>query len=60
MADASILDIPTEIDPVEEADIVIAGYRHFLQAGGKLPMNESFLLEKFIDLRQFIKEEMGY
>ena len=60
MSDTHILDIPSEIDPVEEADIVINAYRVCKEGGLVISDEEQFLLAKFISLREFIREEMGY
>ncbi len=57
MSDTSVLDVPSEVDPVEEADKLIE--RHRIRAEWFGP-EASLLLRALVSLREHLRDEHGY
>lgn len=55
MSDVSFLDLPTEVDPVEEADKLIEEYR--IKEGWLV---DPRLLRTLVSLREHLRDEHGY
>jgi len=63
MSDTSImelLELESDIDPVEAADMAIEGYAYQLARGVEISEEEMNLLNTLTNLRKFVKEEMDY
>lgn len=57
MSDTSVLDVPSEVDPVEEADKLIEGHQMRAEWFGP---EVSILLRALVNLREHLRDEHGY
>lgn len=57
MSDTSVLDVPSEVDPVEEADKLIEGHQ---MREGWIDAEVSILLRALVSLREHLRVEHGY
>jgi hypothetical protein len=57
MSDTSVLDVPSEVDPVEEADKLIEEHR---MREGWIDAEVSILLRALVSLREHLRDEHGY
>lgn len=55
-----LLEMESDIDPVEAADMAIDGYEYQLARGTEIPEMEMSLLNTLINLRKFVEQEMDY